>query len=716
MTTYTDAVVSGTDLHARGLAILRRLVGRNDADFHPGQWEAIEALVAHHRRALVVQRTGWGKSAVYFVAALLQRAIGCGPTLIVSPLIALMRDQVAAAQRAGVRAAAISSANATEWPDIARRLDADDLDVLLISPERLVNPTFASRQLPELIQRMGMLVIDEAHCISDWGHDFRPDYRRIRDLVSALPLTIPVLATTATANSRVVQDVAEQIAPSADDVFILRGPLARDSLRLGVLTLPQPSDRFGWLIQHLDELPGSGIIYCLTVSTAEDTARTLAMAGHNVRAYTGRTDAETRTELEEALRDNRVKALVATSALGMGFGKPDLGFVVHLGAPSSPIAYYQQVGRAGRATDNADILLLPGSEDPDIWTYFATATMPTQERADGVLRALSGGQALSVPALETRVDLRRSQLELLLKVMAVDGSVVKVKDGWQATGKQWVYDAERYERIDQARHKEQQAMLNYEHSTTCRMAYLTEQLDDPSATACGRCDVCAGTWYPTEVNQSASARATESLNRVGVPVEPRTTWPSGMDSLHVALKGRISAEEIAEEGRVIARLSDIGWGSALRALLRFDENGVPVDTDITPALAQACLRVLAEWEWDQRPAAVVRIPSITRPHLIDSLASGISRIGQLQDLGWLDLAQGAARRQSSTNSAYRLRDVHDRFSVGPELMSRLSHLGGASILLVDDIISSRWTMTVAARLLRRAGAGRVLPLALALSG
>lgn len=714
MTADTEAVPNTQNLRAQGLAILRRLVGRADADFHPGQWEAIEALVAHNRRALVVQRTGWGKSAVYFVATLLQRAMGSGPTLIVSPLIALMRDQVAAATRAGVRTAAISSANATEWSKIAQRLDADDLDILLVSPERLVNPTFASRQLPELVKRMGMLVIDEAHCISDWGHDFRPDYRRIRTLVSALPLTIPVLATTATANSRVVEDVAEQIAPSSDDVFILRGPLARASLRLGVLNLPDPSNRLGWLVQHLGELPGSGIIYCLTVSTAEDTARALAMAGHNVKEYTGRTDAEARSDLEEALRDNQVKALVATSALGMGFDKPDLGFVVHLGAPSSLIAYYQQVGRAGRATNNADILLLPGPEDPDIWSYFATASMPTQERADGVLEALAGGQVLSIPALETRVNMRRSQLGLLLKIMAVDGSVTKVRDGWQATGKPWVLDTERYERIYLSRLGEQQAMLDYEHSQTCRMTFLTKQLDDPSTTPCGRCDVCAGQWYPTSVNRSAYETAIESLRRVGVPVEPRTTWPSGMDALQVGLKGRIPAEEIAEEGRVIARLTDLGWGEALRALLRSDTDGVPIDAEITSTLAQACLQVLAEWD-EQRPAAVVRVPSRTRPHLIDSLASGIARVGRLQDLGWLDLAEGASRLQSSTNSAYRLRDVHDRFSVGPELMSRLSHLGGASVLLVDDVISSRWTMTIAARSLRRAGAGHVFPLALALS-
>lgn len=717
MTADTEAVQNTQHLRAQGLAILRRLVGRDDADFHPGQWEAIEALVAHHRRALVVQRTGWGKSAVYFVAALLQRATNFGPTLIVSPLIALMRDQVAAAERAGVRAAAISSANVTEWAEIIQRLDADEVDVLLVSPERLVNPQFANEQLPDLVRRLGMLVIDEAHCISDWGHDFRPDYRRIRDLVSALPDDIPVLATTATANSRVVQDVAEQIAPARDrhDVFVLRGPLARASLRLGVLNLSRPTDRLAWLVQHLGELLGSGIIYCLTISTAEDTARALVEAGHQVRTYTGRTDPEERAALEEALRDNQVKALVATSALGMGFDKPDLGFVVHLGAPSSPIAYYQQIGRAGRATENADVLLLPGPEDQGIWTYFATASMPTQERADATLGALSNGQVLSVPALEARVDIKRSQLDLLLKVMAVDGAVEKVRGGWRATGKPWIHDTERYDRISQARRDEQQAMLTYERLDTCRMVFLTGQLDDPSPAPCGRCDVCTGPWYPTKVDPTASSSATAALDRVGVPVEPRTTWPSGMDTLGVGLKGRISADETAEEGRVIARLSDLGWGGPLRDLLRNDADGVPIDAEITPALAKACVRVLAEWEWVHRPAAVVRVPSATRPHLIDSLASGLARVGHLQDLGGLDLAENAPRLNSSTNSAYRLRDVHNRFSVGPQLMSRLSHLGGAPVLLVDDVISSRWTMTVAARSLRRAGSGPVLPLALALT-
>jgi ATP-dependent DNA helicase RecQ len=544
------------DLRADALAALRELVGRSDAEFHDGQYEAIEALVDGRRRALVVQRTGWGKSAVYFVASLLLRRQGAGPTVLVSPLLALMRDQIAAAERAGVRAVAINSTNPHEWADVQRRLDADEVDVLLVSPERLNNPSFREQQLPALVRRIGMLVVDEAHCISDWGHDFRPDYRRLRELIARMPPDVPVLATTATANSRVVADVAEQLgtaapgavgAPTADSaagagVVTIRGPLARTSLRLGVLRLPDSTTRLGWLLSHLDDLPGSGIIYTLTVAAAVDTARVLRERGHDVRAYTGQTDPDERAESEGMLQRNEVKALIATSALGMGFDKPDMGFVLHLGAPSSPVAYYQQVGRAGRANESADVLLLPGAEDRDIWHYFATASMPDQDRAERVIAALSD-QPMSTPALEAMVDIRRSPLELLLKVLDVDGAVRRVQGGWVATGEPWVYDAERYRRIAAERAAEQQHMIEYEQTDGCRMAFLQRSLDDETAAPCGRCDNCAGVWYPGEVALQAAEAAAGALDRVGVPIEPRAMWPTGADRLGVPVKGRIAPSE-----------------------------------------------------------------------------------------------------------------------------------------------------------------------------
>ncbi|WP_213813723.1 RecQ family ATP-dependent DNA helicase [Glaciihabitans sp. dw_435] len=704
-----------TETRESAVAVLRTLVGRDDADFHDGQFEAIETLVDDRRRALVVQRTGWGKSAVYFVATLLLRQRGAGPTILVSPLLALMRDQIAAAARAGVRAVAINSTNAHEWGDVQRQLAADEVDVLLVSPERLNNPAFRENQLPALLGRIGMLVVDEAHCISDWGHDFRPDYRRLRDLIGQMPEGVPVLATTATANSRVVQDVAEQlnggaISGAATDVVTIRGPLARASLRLGVLRLPDARTRLGWLLSHLDELPGSGIIYTLTVSAAEDTARLLRQAGHNVRAYTGQTDTTEREESENLLKANGVKALIATSALGMGFDKPDLGFVLHLGAPSSPVAYYQQVGRAGRATDNADVLLLPGSEDEAIWQYFATSSMPSETRANAVLDALNATEGpLSTPALESRVDIRRTPLELLLKVLDVDGVVQRVQGGWVSTGQPWNYDRERYERIAAERVAEQQHMIDYEKTSGCRMEFLQRTLDDESATPCGRCDNCAGVWYPVDVRDDATATASSSLDRVGVALEPRAQWPTGADRLGVQAKGKIPLDDRMTEGRALARLTDLGWGNTLRDIF------APSATDAaaSPALLNACVRVLAEWKWEERPVAVIAMPSRRHPLLVDSIARGLSTAGRLPYLGALDLSGAGPVGEPGGNSAYRLASVWDGFAVGPQLSEDLRSLSGP-VLLVDDLADSRWTITVAARLLRRAGASSVLPFALAL--
>ncbi len=701
-------VTEQTKTRTEALEILRALVANDQADFHDGQFEAIEALVDQRRRALVVQRTGWGKSAVYFVATLLLRQRGSGPAILVSPLLSLMRDQVSAAARAGVRALSINSSNAHEWDDVLTALQEDRVDVLLVSPERLNNPRFRDEQLPTLLSRAGMLVIDEAHCISDWGHDFRPDYRRLRDLIAQMPANVPVLATTATANSRVVTDVAEQVGMSAGgdpvDVLTIRGPLARASLRVGVLTLASAQARLAWLLSHLAELPGSGIIYTLTVSAAEDTARLLREAGHEVRAYTGQTDTAEREESEKLLKSNGVKALIATSALGMGFDKPDLGFVVHLGAPSSPVAYYQQVGRAGRATEHADVLLLPGQEDEAIWQYFATASMPDEQRATAVLDALRASEApLSTPALEALVNLRRTPLELLLKVLDVDGAVRRVQGGWTATGQPWVYDRERYERIAAERVAEQQSMLYFERTTECRMEYLQRSLDDATAAPCGRCDNCAGAWYPTGIAQEAETAASSALSRVGVVIEPRAMWPSGMPKLGISVKGKLPQGERASEGRALARLTDLGWGGTLRALFAPGAAAAAADGPASQAMLDACVRVLAEWDWSERPAAVVSMPSRRHPQLVNSVARGLATIGRLPYAGELSIAGAGPVGEPGGNSAFRLANVWGAFEVGPELAQNLREFAGRPVLLVDGLCDSRWSLTVAARELLRCG-------------
>lgn len=696
-----SATAPDPQLHAAALEVLRELTGRADAQFHPGQFEAIAALVAERRRALVVQRTGWGKSAVYFVAATLLRRAGRGPSLIISPLLALMRDQVAAAERAGVRAVTMNSSNAEAWDQVRADLAAGAVDVLLISPERLANPSFRSEVLPGLMADLGMIVIDEAHCISDWGHDFRPDYRRIGSILAELPGSIPVLATTATANSRVVDDVAEQLG---HDALVIRGQLARDSLRLGVMAKSEPARRLAWLCEHLGDFTGSGIIYTLTVAAAQDAARALAQAGWNVAAYTGASDADERAAMEAALKANEVKALVATSALGMGFDKPDLGFVIHFGAPSSPVAYYQQVGRAGRATESADVLLMPGPEDERIWEYFATASMPDEETAATVLANLSAEEPMSIPALETVVGEKRARLELLLKILQVDGAVDRVRGGFVTTGAGWTYDAQRYAAVAATRAREADAMREYERTQMCRMRYLTGQLDDDTTGDCGRCDNCVGPWFSTDVSDSGLQTAGSQLAGVGLPVAPRAQWPTGLDRLGIELRGKIASAERCAEGRVIARLTDLGIGQRLAEAFSTGTGDAPVPE----AIGQAAVKVLADWDWQSRPEVVISVPNTLRPVFTRSLAAGLASVGQMQDIGEFELLRDPG--SPDVNSAFRVRNLAGAFRLTDE---QAAAVNGKTVLLVDALIVSRWTMTVLARQLLQAGAAAVLPFAAA---
>jgi ATP-dependent DNA helicase RecQ len=695
-------------LRERAEAVLRALAGEH-AHLREDQWRAIWTLVADRSRVLVVQRTGWGKSAVYFVATALLRADGAGPTVIVSPLLALMRNQIAAAERAGIHAATINSTNLDQWAEVQNAVAAGDVDVLLVSPERLNNPDFRDAVLPQLAATTGLLVVDEAHCISDWGHDFRPDYRRLRHLIGELRPGVPVLATTATANARVVADVAGQLGLGGDDALVLRGALDRESLRLAVVRLPTQAERLAWLAEHLDQMPGSGIVYTLTVAAADETAEYLRDRGYDVASYSGKTDTAERLAAEESLLANKVKALIATSALGMGFDKPDLGFVVHLGAPQSPVAYYQQIGRAGRGVERADVVLLPGHEDEEIWRYFASLAFPGEVQVRAVLAALTeSAKPLSTAALETRVDLRRARLEMMLKVLDVDGAVRRVRGGWLATGADWSYDAERYAGVAEVRHAEQEAMRTYIATTGCRMEFLRRQLDDPGAAPCGRCDNCAAPSYDATVSPDALSAARARLDRPGVVIEPRALWPTAMAALDVPLSGKIPADEQASAGRALGRLSDIGWGGRLRSLL---DPAVP-DGPVPDEVFAGVVRVLAGWGWERRPDAVVSVPSRTRSELVRSLAETIGRVGRLPYLGSVQRTRhvGTGGR---ANSAQRLAALHDAFALPPELAARLSDIDDPVVLLVDDRADTRWTLTIVARLLRRAGASEVLPLTLA---
>lgn len=689
-----QTVVDDAGVASAAEVVIAALAGP-DARVRADQLAAVHALVVDRRRCLVVQATGWGKSAVYWIAARAVRDAGAGPVLVVSPLLALMRDQVDAAAKAGLRAVTLNSSNFDDWSAVEADVLAGRVDVLLVSPERLANPRFAATVLAPLLSTLGLLVIDEAHCISSWGHDFRPDYQRIARLLLANP-ELPVLATTATANERVTADVAAQLG---NDTFVQRGQLARESLHLSVVPGLAAIDRYAWVDEALHVLPGSGIVYVLTVAESERLAGFLRSRGHEVAAYSGQLDADARADVEKRLRHNEVKAVVATSALGMGYDKPDLAFCLHVGSPGSPVDYYQQIGRAGRALDQAVVALLPAESDERLWDYFATSSIPDPVSAAKVLATLAEHAApLTVPALEAATGVRRSRLELLVKVLAVDGAVERTADGWASTGEPWVYDEVHYDDLRESRAAEADLMRSYADGSGCLESFLRLALDDdvPAGYRCGRCSVCTGRLPSGLANRPSAesvAAARDYLRGLDVVIEPRKMWAGGMRER----RGRIAASSAVETGRAVAFADDPAWPDLARLVAGPD--GEPPGW-----LLDAATAVLTRWRtsWPARPTCVVAMPSRRHPRLVHRVAAALAEVGRLplieplEAVGPTPGADGSRTlRAQQVEGSLRLRD-----GVAVE----------GCVLVVDDELRSGWTMTLAGALLREAGADVVLPL------
>jgi ATP-dependent DNA helicase RecQ len=703
MSSLSDAQTTSTD--AAALMHLHALAGP-DARFRDGQLEAIRDLVDDRARVLCVQRTGWGKSAVYFVATALLRGHPTrpsGPTLIVSPLLALMRNQIAAAERLGIRARTINSTNVGEWREVQDALAADQVDLLLISPERLNHPRFRDETLPLFARTIGLLVVDEAHCVSDWGHDFRPDYRRIRDMIARLPDGVAVLGTTATANDRVVADVTDQLAAGSEPhppggLRVYRGPLGRASLRLEVCELPSQAARLAWLAQVLPTLEGSGIVYTLTKRDADVVASFLAEHGIPAAAYSGDQPSDTRIEIEEALLADRLKAVVATSALGMGYDKADLRFVVHFQAPGSVIAYYQQVGRAGRAVDHADVVLLRGAEDRRIQDFFIEQAFPRQEHVDRVLALLGEGQGATVPELQAAVNLGRGRLDAMLKILEVEGAVVRAGTRWTRTAQPWRYDAERYAQITALRRAEQAAMASFGADGRCLMRALEEELDGAALADggtledCGRCAVCTGPRFDVDLDAALVATAARTLRSRPLTLEPKKMAP---DRETGAMK-RMPPDVLTGEGRALARSGDDGWDPLVRAGLDAGR--------VSDELVQALADLVRDW----RPpvAWVAAVPSRRQGDPVSDIACRLAAALGLPFAPVLARADDARPPQARMrNAAQQAANVRGAFTVTGAVPS-------GACLLVDDSRQSGWTLAMVGGQLRKRGAAGVFPLTL----
>jgi len=681
----------------RSQELLRLGAGIPNAEFRDDQEEAIIHIVENRGRLLLVQKTGWGKSNVYFIATKLLREAGTGPALLISPLLSLMRNQITQAERMGVRAVRITSDNQERWAEIEGMIQRDEVDILLISPERLANEHFRTEVLSIIAANVSLLVIDEAHCISDWGHDFRPQYRLIDRIVQNLPENLRLLATTATANDRVMSDLEKVLGPN---ITTLRGDLNRPSLYLQTISLPQQSERLAWLASQLENLPGNGIIYTLTIRDAKRVASWLQSQGHSIEWYAS--TRENREELENALLENKVKALVATTALGMGFDKPDLGFVIHYQMPGSVIAYYQQVGRAGRALDTAYGVLLSGEEEEDITNYFIETAFPTRQEVELVLDALEAEpKGLSKPELLSLVNISKNRLDKTIDLLSLESPspIAKLGSKWQLTITElseefWT----RAEQLTKLRHDEQQQMQEYVKLDKGHMEYLIEALDgDPSLVISPDLPP-----LPTVPDPALIMEATALLKRTSLPIEPRKRWPDyGLPQLGV--KRNIKPEHQSEEGRVLCVWGDSGWGNLVR-------QGKYHDKHFDDELVEACVNMVQEWNPTPQPTWVTCIPSRRHPDLVPNFAQRLAKSLDIPFYNILEKTDDRQEQKSMANSSQQARNVDGSLAL------KISEVPDGPVFLVDDMVDSRWTITVATFLLRSNGSGEVFPLALAYTG
>lgn len=683
----------------RALDLLRVGSGRADASFREGQAEAIRHIVDGRGRLLVVQKTGWGKSFVYFIATKLLRDSGHGPALLISPLLALMRNQIAAANRMGVRAATINSDNMDEWKGVEAQLARDEIDILLISPERLANEYFRTQVLAGIAAQVSLLVIDEAHCISDWGHDFRPHYRLLERIVKTLPPNLRLLATTATANNRVMEDLAAVLGPRLD---VSRGDLNRTSLSLQTIRLPSQAERLAWLAEQFATLRGHGIVYTLTVRDANQVADWLKSRGFNVEAYTGETG-DRREALERALLNNEVKALVATTALGMGYDKPDLAFVIHYQMPGSVVAYYQQVGRAGRALDAAYGVLLSGQEEADITDWFIRSAFPTRQEVADVLGALEEEESgLSVPELLGRVNLSKGRIEKTIALLSLEAPAPIAKQGskWQLTAATlsegfWA----RADRLTALRRDEHQQMREYVNLPFGdHMGFLIAALDgDPSFAAKPSLPP-----LPTSVDEMIVRDAIGFLQRTSLPIEPRKKWPDG-GMPQYGVKGAISASLQAQPGKALCVWGDAGWGSLVR-------QGKYHDGEFADDLVGACVKMIHEWSPQPKPTWVTCVPSLRHPNLVPDFAMRLATALGLPFQMVLAKTDSRPEQKTMANSTQQARNIDGSLAISAQ------PIPNGPVILVDDMVDSRWTLTVAAWLLRKSGSGEVWPAVLSQTG
>ncbi len=684
------------------LQLLRTSINNPSAVFHKDQWESIDALVNKKKKMLVVERTGWGKSSVYFIATRALRDSGAGVTVIISPLLALMRNQIEAAERLGIEAVTVNSSNVSDWNAISQRLLNNEVDALLISPERLANEKFVENVLRPISENIGLFVVDEAHCISEWGHDFRPDYQRITRLLQQMSPNMPVLATTATANDRVIEDIEKQVP----GIETMRGTLVRDSLELQNIQLPDQASRLAWILEHINDIEGTGIIYASTKRDVRIIATWLNQNGVSAAAYYSGVRHEKfadsnayRNHLEDKLMNNEIKALVATTALGMGYDKPDLSFVIHYQLPGSVVGYYQQVGRAGRAIGTAKGILLSGSEDRDIQDFFIESAFPKEEHVWEVIDALAESNGLSIRELEQEVNLRQGQLEKVLKYLSVQSPAPVAKNGtkWFRTPVHYKMDHEKIAFLTNQRREELALMETYLQSDKCLMSFLRKELNDGGISNCGKCANCnPSKALSHEYSRENGKLAAEFLRHTDMPIVPKKQFAKDAFPSY-DFTSKLPEDLRAEEGRVMSKWGDAGWGK----IVAENKHANHFDDILVDAMAD----MIRKWNPSPFPKWITSVPSLNHITLVPDFAKRLAIKMNLPYHEAIVKIHNNDPQKLMENRFYQCNNLDGVFEINDIIANE-------PVFLVDDIVDSGWTLTVLSALLRRKGTGSVFPVAL----
>ena len=675
------------DIYERAIRLLRAVYGES-AEFREGQYEAIESTLTK-KRTLVVQRTGWGKSLVYFISARLVREDTGGVALVVSPLLSLMDNQMSAARAVGLRCEMLNGLTRDRREEILAGMEMGEVDLVLVTPETLFADGVYERIMGKI--KVGLFVVDEAHCISDWGHDFRLEYSHLSRVVQGLPSSVPVLATTATANDRVVSDLERQLGSG---VYVSRGPLARESLYIQVLRMKDKVSRYAWIVENVPKLEGSGIIYCLTRADCEHLADFLRQNGINAEAYYSRMGKE--EENQDTLRrfhNDEIKVLVATVKLGMGYDKGNIAFIIHYQSPSNIVSYYQQIGRAGRNIPRANIFLMSGREDEDIVNHFIDTAFPTKEECEGVINLLNRDGDLTLYQLFGRLNARQDRVRKAVEFLLQGGYIEKSGRYYALTDLPFIYDGEHYNAITNIRRAEWTEMRTLASHKGCYLRFIVSSLDDTSASDCGHCAYCSGEEFDEEVSLDSLRSASDYINASILTIKPRKRW-----SLYrfEGDTGSRMIESACMVGMAMSRLGDPGYGRMVKDAI---DGGFLFPRVL---IGRAC-ELLGDLVKKEGITHLCAVPSIEGDR-IEIFAKDLAEALGIEYFSPLKRIASHPQKEME-NSMRKCANAYESFTLSGERVPR-------GVLLIDDVVDSRWTLSVCGHLLTVGGAMCVLPFAL----